>query len=227
MTDGRADNERMAQAAAGTDPAARPADARGVEEPEIEEEATPQDRAEGDGVAPAQAVVEEVVDEVDEEAAEEAPMLSSESAALEEAERLRDQYLDHLRRERAEFDNFRKRTARERAEALDRGAEQVVAGLLGVLDNFGFVLKAADSSPDDGLAKGATMVHGELMEVLRKAGLEEVPGAGAPFDPNWHEAVMQAESDEPVAEPIVVEVLRPGYRFKGRVLRPASVSVAQ
>ncbi len=147
--------------------------------------------------------------------------------ALAAAERERDEYLDHLRRERADFENFRRRTTRERMDALDRGAQALVANLLGVLDNFGFVLKAAEESTDGQLAKGTHMVHSELMRALREAGLEEVPGVGAPFDPTWHEAMMQVEADGDVEHPTVVEVLRPGYRFKGRVLRPASVSVAQ
>lgn len=217
MTDGRAEYERMAEAAAGIDPAVPPADPSTTERSETD--AVPKG-ADQDGEV-------EAAGPAQDGAEAEAPELSPEAAALAEAERDRDQYLDHLRRERAEFDNFRKRMARERAEALDRGAEQVVANLLGVLDNFGFVLQAGGESAHDPVAKGAAMVHDELLEVLKKAGLEEVPGVGAPFDPTWHEAVMQAEATQPVDEPTVVEVFRPGYRFKGRVLRPASVSVAQ
>ena len=145
-----------------------------------------------------------------------------------EAQRERDEYLDHLRRERAEFENFRKRANRERMDALDRGAEQVVSSLLGVLDNFGFALTAARATDGDNpLAKGVEMVHAELVNVLRSAGLEEIDAVGAPFDPMHHEAMMQVEAEDPVDEPTVVEVLRPGYRFKGRVLRPASVKVAK
>lgn len=146
---------------------------------------------------------------------------------LADAERQRDEYLDLLRRERAEFENFRRRSARERAEALDRGAEHLVSQLLGVLDNFGYVLDAARESNDPSLAKGAAMVHAELLGVLERAGLAPVPGTGEPFDPIHHEAMMQVEAGEPVDHPVVAEVLRPGYRFKDRVLRPASVSVAQ
>ena len=147
---------------------------------------------------------------------------------LAEAQHQRDEFLDHLRRERAEFENFRKRATRERMDALDRGAEQVLASLLGVLDNFGFALMAArERDPDDQLAKGVEMVHAELLSTLRRAGLEEVPGVGEHFDPLHHEAMMQVEAPEPTEEPTVVEVLRPGYRFKGRVLRPASVKVAK
>jgi molecular chaperone GrpE len=153
------------------------------------------------------------------------------AAALGEAERAAEEYLDHLRRERAEFENFRRRTTKERMEALDRGAEQVLANLLGVLDNFGYTLQAARASADDQLGKGVEMVHGELMKVLTDAGLEEVPGTGSEFDPVVHEAMLQVDAAEELAEPVdhpvVVEVLRPGYRFKGRLLRPASVKVAR
>lgn len=147
--------------------------------------------------------------------------------ALAEAVRQRDEYLDLLRRERAEFENFRKRANRERMEALDRGAEGVISDLLAVLDDFDRVLEAAERSEDTQLAKGVEMVHNGLRSALAEAGLEPVPGAGAPFDPNWHEAMMQVEADEEVEHPVVFEVLRAGYSFKGRVLRPASVSVAQ
>lgn len=147
--------------------------------------------------------------------------------ALAEIERERDTYLDHLRRERAEFENFRRRSARERLEALDRGAEALVSQLLSVLDNFGYVLEAAKDS-DDGVAKGVRMVHAELREILGRAGLEDVPGVDEPFDPTWHDAVMQVEGDRTDdGEPKVAQVLRSGYRFKGRVLRPASVAVTQ
>ena len=150
------------------------------------------------------------------------------AAALAAAERSRDEYLDHLRRERAEFENYRRRATRERMDALDRGAQQLITDLLGVLDNFGFALgAAAERDAPDQLAKGVQMVHGQLLDVLHRAGLEEIDGPGSVFDPNHHEAMLQVEADEPVDEPVVVEVLRPGYRFKGRVLRPASVKVAK
>lgn len=153
------------------------------------------------------------------------------AAALAAAERERDEYLDHLQRSRAEFENYRKRTTRELMEALDRGAEALCADLLGVLDSFGFALEAADRSEDDGLAKGVRLLHEQLVDVLVRAGLEEIPGEGRPFDPTVHEAMLQVDAEEALGEavddPVVVEVLRPGYRFKSRVLRPAQVKVAR
>ncbi len=151
--------------------------------------------------------------------------MRSGSPGAVEAER--DEYVDYLRRERAEFDNFRKRSARERLEALDRGAEKVVEGLLGVLDNFGHALSAAEASEDEGLAKGVQMVHTELLAALTNAGLEEIPGIGVEFDPEQHEAMMQVDAAEElgreVDEPVVAEVLRSGYRWRGKTLRPAMV----
>lgn len=147
------------------------------------------------------------------------------------AEAERDEYLDLLRRERAEFENFRKRANKEQAEALDRGAEQVCSDLLLVLDNYGYTLQAAEASTDDQLAKGVEMVHRQLVETLERVGLEAVPGEGAVFDPTIHEAVAQVDAEtelgEAVDEPVVVEVMRPGYRFKERLLRPAAVKVAK
>ena len=147
------------------------------------------------------------------------------------AEQERDEYLDALRRERAEFENFRRRTSKERSDALDRGAELIVAGLLSVLDSFGLALEAAGKSDDEQLAKGVQMVHSQLLSALEQAGLSQVEGVGAVFDPTIHEAMLQVEAAEAlgheVDDAVVVEVLRPGYRFKGRVLRPASVKVAR
>lgn len=142
-------------------------------------------------------------------------------------EQERDTYLDLLRRERAEFENYRRRSTRERAEALDRGAQTLMTQLLDVLDNFGYVLEAAKDH-DDAVAKGVRMVHAELRDVLGRAGLQEVPGVGSSFDPTWHDAVMQVDGDEgDDGDPAVAQVLRAGYQFKGRVLRPASVAVTQ
>lgn len=152
-------------------------------------------------------------------------------AALAQAERLQGEYLDQLLRARADYENLNKRKTRELMDALDRGSAALVARLLDVLDNFALALDAARSSEDEQLAKGVGMVHAGLIDVLAQAGLEEVPGIGAPFDPTWHEGLVQVEATEvlgePVDEPVVAEVLRTGYRFKGQVLRPASVKVAR
>lgn len=145
------------------------------------------------------------------------------------AEAQRDEYLDALRRERAEFENFRRRAARSQDEARDKGRESLMSSLLGVLDNFAYTVAAAESDTDPAkLAKGVTMVHAELLARLADEGLEIVPGVGSPFDPEVHEAVQQVpppEGTEPPTEPTVASVLRAGYRYRGTLLRPASVTV--
>jgi molecular chaperone GrpE len=188
------------------------------------------DQAAPDGDADAASVDDEPVtgsDGADTSGDQIAPALAHVTAALQEATRERDTYLDHLRRERVEFENFRRRSQKERMEALDRGAEALASQLLNVLDNFGYVLEAAKDA-DEAVAKGVRMVHAELRETLERAGLQDVPGVDAPFDPTWHDAVMQVDGDATDdGEPKVAQVLRNGYRFKGRVLRPASVAVTQ
>lgn len=146
---------------------------------------------------------------------------------LQEAEEARDAYLDQLQRSRADYDNLNKRRHKEVAEARDRGQAALVEGLLEVLDNFGFALHAAEESEDTQLAKGVQLVHDQLLGVLQRAGLEEVPGAGAPFDPSHHEALMSEADGAEREHPEVTEVLRTGYRYKTQLLRPASVKVAE
>lgn len=149
------------------------------------------------------------------------------ATALAEAERLRDVYLDSAQRGRAEYANLRRRSEEQLAAALDRGTERLITQLFGVLDNFGYVMDAIGDDDETQLAKGVGMVHAELFGMLEAAGLEPIPGVGAAFDPLVHEALLSEESDQPLEQPVVTEVLRRGYRFKGRTLRPASVKVAR
>jgi molecular chaperone GrpE len=148
-------------------------------------------------------------------------------AELFEAESRRDEYLDDLRRARAEFENFRKRTMREGGLQRDAGKAELATSLLEVLDDLDRTLEAADASADESLAKGVTLVADKLVRSLRAQGLEQVAETGVPFDPNVHEAVQQRNADEPRDEPVVAEVLRPGYRIGDRVLRAAMVVVEQ
>ncbi|MDQ3952171.1 MAG: nucleotide exchange factor GrpE [Actinomycetota bacterium] len=129
-------------------------------------------------------------------------------------------YLGDLQRLQAEFANYRKRMMRESAEASARGAERVVASLLPVLDNFERAIAHGEGG------EGVELVLKELTSVLENAGLEEVPGEGAPFDPQVHEAVESRE-DESVTEEIVREVHRRGYTMNDKLLRAAMVGVAR
>ncbi|GIU84687.1 MAG: hypothetical protein KatS3mg008_1462 [Acidimicrobiales bacterium] len=129
----------------------------------------------------------------------------------------RDEYLEALQRLKAEFENFRKRTERQWREMMDRAAEHLVADLLPVLD-------ACDAAIGHGVAE-VEPIRAALLDVLSKAGLERMEPAGEVFDPEMHEAVQHEESDDHEGPPEVVEVMRHGYRWRGRVLRPALVVV--
>jgi molecular chaperone GrpE len=146
-------------------------------------------------------------------------------AALVEAETARDEYLDDLRRARAEFDNYRRRMMRDGATQREAGRAELADGLLEVLDDLDRTLGAASTSPDETLARGVELVASKLRGALEAQGLERVDAVEVPFDPELHEAVQHCPDDEHT-EPTVVEVLRPGYRWNERVLRAAMVVVA-
>ncbi|MCA1784237.1 MAG: nucleotide exchange factor GrpE [Intrasporangiaceae bacterium] len=145
--------------------------------------------------------------------------------ALLAAEAQRDEYLDDLRRARAEFDNYRRRVMREGASQRDSGKAEAFGSLLEVLDDLERTVEASEGSDDPSLAKGLQLVASKLVSAVGSQGLTRIDAVDAPFDPNEHEAVQQLPSDEPTDEPVVTQVLRPGYRLGDRVLRPAMVVV--
>ncbi|HEY2959956.1 MAG TPA: nucleotide exchange factor GrpE [Actinomycetota bacterium] len=136
-------------------------------------------------------------------------------------------YLDDLRRLQADFDNYRKRMLREQTVRVAAASQALVTRLLPVLDNFELAISHAEQSRDfDRMLKGVEMVFGELREVLRNEGLSDIEAEGKPFDPSCHEAVVAVEEEG--SEPgTVVDVVRAGYEFQGKVLRPAMVKVAK
>jgi len=135
-----------------------------------------------------------------------------------------DEYRAHLQRLQAEFDNYRKRVLREQTTAVEMASEPVMRRLLEVLDDFELALLHSGEDVDqDRLLKGVELVYAKLLDALRAEGLERIDAEGKPFDPTMHEALMQTGEGE--GEPHVVEVFRPGYALRGRVLRPAGVRV--
>jgi molecular chaperone GrpE len=144
---------------------------------------------------------------------------------LLEAEAKRDEYLDDLRRSHAELDNFRKRVLRDSAAQRDRGRADVAAALLEVLDDLDRTLVAARDSEDPGLAKGVELVASKLATALHSIGLQRIDTAEVAFDPTVHEAVQHVAAEEPTPEPVVEQVLRPGYQLGDRTLRAAMVVV--
>jgi molecular chaperone GrpE len=135
-----------------------------------------------------------------------------------------EEYRAHLQRLQAEFDNYRKRVLREQTAAVEMAAEPVMRRLLEVLDDFELaLLHAGEDVDEDRLRKGVELVYAKLLDALRAEGLERIEAEGQPFDPAMHEALMQTGEGD--GEPHVVEVFRPGYALRGRVIRPAGVRV--
>jgi molecular chaperone GrpE len=136
---------------------------------------------------------------------------------------------DRLLRTTADFDNFKKRAAREKQDAIKYANESLVQKIIPVLDNFEMALAATQNSSSadiKSLQDGVAMIHSQLKSTLADAGLEEVDATGKSFDPNLHEAVSQQESAA-VAEGQVLQQLRKGYKLRERLLRPATVIVAK
>jgi molecular chaperone GrpE len=140
-----------------------------------------------------------------------------------------DENWDRLLRTSADFDNFKKRAAREKQEAVKYANEGLLQKLVPVLDSLDMALTAAQTTGPDAsqsLQAGVGLVCQQLKAVLAEAGLEEVNAVGSRFDPNLHEALSQQETQE-VPEGHVVQQARKGYRLRDRLLRPASVVVAK
>ncbi|NPV59367.1 MAG: nucleotide exchange factor GrpE [Actinobacteria bacterium] len=144
---------------------------------------------------------------------------------LEEAERRAKEYLDDAQRQKAELENYRKRMIKEQSRIIETANRSLIAGLLPVVDNLEKALESCEGR-EDALARGVAMVYEQLMEVLKKEGLEEVNPHGHPFDPEECEAVMAVVSDDHEDE-TVVEVHQKGYRYKGSLLRPARATVSK
>ena len=140
------------------------------------------------------------------------------------AERERDEYLDLARRSQADFENYRKRAAREAAAAGERAKSGLVRELLPIVDN----LERALASAEDGeqhLAEGVRLVHSELIAVLERNGVKQFDPAGDRFDPTEHEA-LSMRAEDGAAPGVVLDVVEKGYRANGSVLRPARVVVS-
>ena len=189
-------------ASSGTPPTGHPTDSLDAPPPppaEAEESAGHESVPEDSPVAEA----EEAIAEAEQVVLEDLAKLSAE----------RDDYLEQLRRTKADFENYRKRVLRQQSEHAERAAEALVEQLLPVLDTFELAVAHG---------QGFEQVQGTLLATLEKDGLERIDPMGKPFDPTEADAVAHEVGD---GEAVVAEVLRPGYRWKGRVIRPAMVRV--
>ena len=148
-----------------------------------------------------------------------APAAGGDEALRAENQQLRDRYLRTL----ADFENFRKRNEREKADFFKHALGNVLRDLLPVLDNFDRALEHAEGG--DEFHKGVLLIYKQLFDVLQKHGLKPIDEVGVHFDPNIHEAVIR-EEDDSVPSHTVVAVLQKGYFLHDRLLRPALVKVA-
>lgn len=154
-------------------------------------------------------------DETNEEGKDEVSMLKDELEAEQ------NKYLRLL----ADYDNFKRRTQKDREISAKFRSQSLLTDLLPVLDNFERALAVEAKSEDAvSIMKGVEMVQKSLLEAVKREGLEEIKAVGEPFDPNFHQAVMQ-EKDEDAEPGTVLQELQKGYTLKGRVLRPAMVKV--
>ena len=199
-------------------------------DPELSDDAKPEVEADGSPLDPASLENREgtgATGEMEvEPAADEEPVLEVDEATvlsveLETTRRERDQYLDALRRLKAEFENSRKRQERERTRILSLASERLVLELLPVLDNLDRALEAGGD-----IREGVQATRDQLAEVLGDEGLLPVASDGQPFDPNVHEAVMGQVSEEH-EEGTIIQTFQRGYVLNGKPIRPAKVVVAK
>ncbi len=163
------------------------------------------------------AEVEEKTNEKEEAA------LDTLKAQLKAEKEKSDEYYEHLKRNMAEFDNFKKRISKEKDMMYNTITANVVSEILPVIDNFDKALNA--ETADESYKNGIAMIYNQIVETLGKLGVEEIEALNKTFDPNFHEAVMHIE-DENYGEKEVTEVFRKGYKIGDKIIRHAMVKVA-
>lgn len=181
---------------------------------------------------------ENVVNEADQAAEEQNPVNDSAESAQEGTETevldpevakfkaLAEENEKRYLRTQADFDNFRRRTQKEKEDLAKYATTKLITELVPVIDNFERAMSTADSNTDaDSFIKGVNMIFRQLEGVLGAEGLTVMNTVGEPFNPEFHQAIMQVESDE-YEEGIVVEEVQKGYMIKDKVLRPAMVKVS-
>ena len=144
-------------------------------------------------------------------------------AQLKEEKEKSDEYYEHLKRNMAEFDNFKKRISKEKDMMYNTISADIISELLPILDNFDKALNA--ETADESYKNGMAMIYNQFNETLQKLGVEEIDALNKVFDPNFHEAVMHIE-DESFGEKEIVEVFRKGYKIGDKIIRHAMVKVA-
>ena len=149
--------------------------------------------------------------------------IAAENSELEKVRRERDALLDRLARLQAEFDNARKRSAREQQDFKEYALAEALKSLLPIVDSFDRALASAEGGNE--FVNGVQLINRQFHDTLGKLGLQPIEAKGQPFDPNLHQAVQMVETDE-VEDHHVIDELQRGYKLKDRLLRPAMVRVA-
>jgi molecular chaperone GrpE len=151
---------------------------------------------------------------------------AAEDPRIAELTKLAEENQQRYLRVQADFDNFRRRTQKEKEELASYASMKLVSQLLPVVDNFGRALEAGRNGSElDAFAKGVDMIFRQLEQVLEQEGLKAMETVGQPFNPEYHQAIMQVESEE-YEEGVIVEEVQKGYMLKDKVLRPAIVKVS-
>jgi molecular chaperone GrpE len=144
---------------------------------------------------------------------------------LESIDKEADQYLDYLKRLKAEFDNYKKRNLKEQGRKITLFSEDLIKQFLPIVDDLERALETVRGKEDiTNFVQGVEIIFNQLKSTLEKQGLEQIRAKGEPFDPYLHEAIMKVELDE-YPDNIIVEEMRKGYKLKDRVLRPTMVKV--
>ncbi|WP_337985759.1 nucleotide exchange factor GrpE [Dehalobacter sp. DCM] len=144
---------------------------------------------------------------------------------IEEQKAKAEDYYSQLQRLMAEFDNFRKRTQKEKEETAKYASERLILALLPVLDNFERAIVSSRKNSDfEALSQGVEMIERMFLKVLEDEGLKAIPSVGKEFDPYLHEALLREDSDQP--ENMILEELQRGYYLKEKVIRPSRVKVS-
>lgn len=172
----------------------------------------------------------ETAENADAEASEADSEDPDKKKSFSKEERQKDEQIEELtdkvKRQMAEFDNFRKRTEKEKSQMYDMGAKTIVEKILPVIDNFERGLAAVpEDNKEDAFVVGMDKIYRQMLTVLEEAGVKPIEAVGAEFDPNFHNAVMHVE-DETLGENVVAEELQKGYMYRDTVVRHSMVKVA-
>lgn len=145
---------------------------------------------------------------------------------LEAQRKLADEHYQRYLRTQADFDNFRRRSRQEKEDFAKYASAKLIEQLLPIVDNFERALAASkDNTDSEALLKGVDMIHRQLEQVLAQEGLKPIEAVGQPFNPEYHQAIMQVESEDH-EEGVVLEEVQKGYILKDKVIRPAMVKVS-